>query len=690
MKKQVLFFFTFLSVIFTLNAQTDAWNIKATKIDPSNYYGVTVANGMIGIVSSPNPLQVKEVVLNGTFDTYGRGRVSNILKVFSFANMWLEVDNRRLGRSDMSNLAQNLDMKNAEFTTTFDYGKKLSVRQTVMALRHRPHTALIDVELTAHENCEVVAASFIESPENLKEVKNFYAEIDRPHVLIPLMTSVAKSPTGKHTVAASNAFMFDEPHGNEPRLIHEDWDYNMHLLKFKKVLKAGQKYRFSVVGSVVSTAHTPDPHNEAERMTIFAALEKRERLLQQHRNAWANLWESDILVEGNDPSVTDLQRDIHSALYHLYSFVREGTPYSLSPMGLSGLGYNGHVFWDTELWMFPPLLTLRPELARPTLEYRYIGLPAAKAAAAANGYKGAKFPWEGDDTGMESCPVWALTGPFQHHITGCVGYAQWKYYQVTKDKEWLKSRGYPVLKETADFWASRAELGKDGKYHIINVVCADEWAENVDDNAFTNGIAKEVLQYAQLAATELGEKPNPMWKTVGEGLVILKFADGRTREHATYEAQVIKQADANLLAYPLSIITDEATIRKDADFYWGRLADNQAGRKGQSPAMAHAIFCILEARFGKNPEKTHELFIDSYKPNEVPPFGVLSETAGGTNPYFATGAGGFLQTLINGFGGLEITPNGIEQKFKPKLPKQWKSLTIKGVGVDKKTFKIQN
>ncbi len=181
-----------------------------------------------------------------------------------------------------------------------------------------------------------------------------------------------------------------------------------------------------------------------------------------------------------------------------------------------------------------------------------------------------------------------------------------------------------------------------------------------------------------------------MWKTVGEGLVILKFADGRTREHATYEAQVIKQADANLLAYPLSIITDEATIRKDADFYWGRLADNQAGRKGQSPAMAHAIFCILEARFGKNPEKTHELFIDSYKPNEVPPFGVLSETAGGTNPYFATGAGGFLQTLINGFGGLEITPNGIEQKFKPKLPKQWKSLTIKGVGVDKKTFKIQN
>ena len=82
-------------------------------------------------------------------------------------------------------------------------------------------------------------------------------------------------------------------------------------------------------------------------------------------------------------------------------------------------------------------------------------------------------------------------------------------------------------------------------------------------------------------------------------------------------------------------------------------------------------------------------FLDSYKPNEVPPFGVLSETAGGTNPYFSTGAGGFLQTLIFGFAGLEFTDAGIVQKYKPKLPKKWKSLTIKGVGVEKRSFSIK-
>jgi protein-glucosylgalactosylhydroxylysine glucosidase len=669
--------------------QSDEWHIEAKNIDPSKYYGVTVANGMIGIISSPNPMQVKDVVLNGAFDTYGRGRVSNIMKVFSFANMNLDVDfngqSRRLSRGDISNYAQTLDMKNAALQTTFDFQDVLSVKHEVMALRQLPHTAMINVEITAKKACEISPASVIESPDNLKDVKNYYAEIDRPHIIIPLMTSVAKSPTGRLTLAVSNSFLFDEPHGSEPRVIHEEWDNNMHLLKFKKKLKAGETYKFSVIGSVISTAQSADPQNEAERMTIFAALEKKERILQRHKDAWAKIWESDIIVEGD----LEVQRDIHSALYHLYSFVREGTSYSMSPMGLSGLGYNGHVFWDTELWMYPPILALHPEMAKSPMEYRFKSLEAAKVNASSYGYKGAKYPWEGDDTGQEGTPVWALSGPFEHHITGCVGYAMWKYYQVTKDKEWLKAKGYPVIKETADFWAARAELGKDNKYHIINVVCADEWAENVDDNAFTNGIAKTVLQYAQQAAVLLGETPNPDWKKVADNMTILKFDNGVTREHAQYQGEPIKQTDVNLLSYPLSIVTDEATIKKDLDYYWKVLGDNVPGRKGSSPAMAQAIFCILNARLN-NTETAYSQFLDSYKPNAAPPFGVLAETAGGTNPYFSTGAGGFLQTLIFGFGGLEFTDQGIIQKYKPRLPKQWKSLTIKGVGVEKKTFVVKN
>lgn len=674
-----LYLFLIISILYITPpcfAQNDAWHVIADKIDPANYYGVTTANGMIGLVSSPDPMRVKDVVLNGAYDNYLRGRVSNILKGFNFVNMNLDVDGRRIGRADISEYKQVLDMRHAELATTYNVGDKLSVSHRLMALRHLPFSALSIVEITAKKDVSITPMSVIEAPEMLQDVRNYYAEIDRPHVLIPLLTSAGKSPSGKYTVAASTSFIFEEKHGSEPDLIHEDWDYNMHLAKFHKKLKAGETYRFSVVGSLISSAHVADAHNEAERLTIYAALERTERLVKRHREAWDKLWAADVIIEGD----VEATRDVHFAMYHLYSFAREGTALSLSPMGLSGLGYNGHVFWDTELWMYPPLLLLHPEMAKSLLEFRYQLLDEAKQNAFSHGYQGAMYPWESTTTGQEETPVWALTGPFQHHISGDIAWAAWQYYLVTKDKTWLRERGWPMLKEVADFWVSRVERNGPGRYDIINVIGANEWQENIDNNAFTNGMAITALRYATDAARELGLAPNPDWNHVADNIPILKFPDGTTRENATYNGEIIKQADANLLAYPLKVITDPTQIKKDLDYYEPRMAPD-------GPAMGHAILTVSAAR-GGNPERAYELWKKSYQPNRVPPFGVLAECAGGTNPYFATGAGGFLQGTIMGFGGLDITPQGIVQ-MKTKLPKNWKSLTLTGIGVEKKTYVVK-
>ncbi len=654
----------------------DTWKLAATKIDPSNYYGITVANGMVGIVSSSEPFEVKDVVLNGAFDLYGRGRVSNILKTFNFLNMYLEVDGARIESfKQVQNYAQVLDMRHANLTTSFDYADKASVSYTYYALRHLPYTALVDVTITAKKDIDITPASVMEAPDMLKDVQNYYNEIDRPHVRISLLTSTAKSPTGKLLMAASNSFLFDEPHGSEPSVIHEMWDNSMHLLKFKKHLTAGQTYHFAVAGSAITSAHDDDPLNEAERLTIFAALEGRARLVQFHNNAWDSLWKSDIIIDGDDES----QRDVHNMLYHLYSFVREGTAYSLSPMGLSGLGYNGHAFWDTELWMYPGLLVLHPGIAQSLLEYRFQRIEAAKHNAFAHGYKGAMFPWESAASGNEETPVWALSGPFEHHITADIAIAAWNYYCVTQDKNWLRERGWPLLKETADFWASRVERNGNGHFDIKNVVAADEWAENIDNNAFTNAAAKANLQFAAQAASILGLAANPDWANVAANIPILKFDDGVTKEHASYNGEKIKQADVNLLAYPLHEVTDPAAIKKDLAYYEPRV--------GEGPAMTHAIFAILYARLGM-PDKAYKSFHEGYTPNMRAPFGVLAETATGSNPYFSTGAGGMVQAMLNGFGGLEITPAGITQ-LKVKLPSNWKRLTITGVGVEGKTYTVK-
>ena len=658
-------------------AQPDPWKVTASAIDPSNYYGITVANGMIGIVSSPEPFKVKDVVLAGAYDLYGRGRVSNFLRSFNLLNMYLEVDGKRLDAKNVSGMRQELDMRYANFSTTFDHENKATVSYTYYSLRHLPYTVLMDVTITAKKDISITGASVMEAPDALKDVQNYYNEIDRPHVVISLLTSTAKSPTGKLQMCASTTFLFPEKHGNEPRVIHEMWDNNMHLIKFSQKIRAGETYRFSIAGASITSAHHDDPLNEAERSAIFAKLEGRERLISFHKKAWDELWKSDITIEG-DPQA---QQDIHSMLYHLYSFTREGTALSPSPMGLSGLGYNGHVFWDTEIWMYPALLVLHPEIAKSMVEYRYQRLEEAKRNAFSKGYKGAMYPWESAGSGVEETPVWALSGPFEHHITACVAIAAWNYYCVTQDKEWLKEKGWPVLSATADFWASRVERNGPGKYEIKNVVAADEWAENVDNNAFTNAAAKANLQFATEAAKILGIVPNADWMQVAGNIPILKFPDGVTKEHAAYNGEGIKQADVNLLSYPLKEITDPKLIRKDLEYYETRVPN--AG----TPAMTQAVFTTLYARLGDG-EKAYRWFKDAYLPNLKPPFRVIAETKGGTNPYFATGAGGVLQSILMGFGGLDISAKGIVQ-LKSTLPRSWTSLKITGVGPDKKSYTIK-
>ena len=680
MKKKILLLIVIVCINFNLIiiAQSpDPWRITATKIDPSNYYGITVANGMIGIVSSPEAFKVKEVVLAGAYDLYGRGRVSNFLKSFNLLNMYLEVDGRRLSNNDATNMQQSLDMKEAKFTTSFDYKDIATVSYTYYSLRQLPYSVLMDVTVTAKKAFNMAGASVMEAPDALKEVQNYYNEIDRPHTTISLLTSSAKSPTGKLLMCASNAFIFTEAHGSEPRVIHEMWDNNMHLMKFAKTLKAGESYNYSIVGSSITSAHHDDPLNEAERLTIFAKLQGRERLVEMHNKAWQELWKSDIVIEGDAQS----QQDVRSMLYHLYSFVREGASNSPSPMGLSGLGYNGHVFWDTELWMFPSILQLQPAIAKSMVEYRFERLEAAKRNAFGKGYKGAMYPWESAASGVEETPVWALSGPFEHHITADVALAAWSYYCVTQDKNWLREKGWPILKNTADFWTSRVERNGAGQYDIKNVVAADEWAENVDNNAFTNAAAKANLQYATEAAKILGVVADADWMNVANNIPILKMADGITKEHATYNGEGIKQADVNLLSYPLKEITDPKQIKKDLEYYAARVPNEG------TPAMTQAIFSLLYSRIGES-EKAMHFFKDSYMPNLLPPFNVIAETKGGTNPYFATGAGGIIQAMLNGFGGLEFTPTGITQ-IKTGLPKQWKSLTLKGIGVDRKTYIVK-
>ncbi len=187
----------------------------------------------------------------------------------------MDIDGSSVASGNISGMKQSLDMKSASFTTSFNYLDKAEITYTYYALRQLPYTVLMDINITAKKDISIVSASVMEAPDALKDVQNYYNEIDRPHVVISLLTSSAKSPTGKLTMCASNTFYSVKNMEANP-VIHEMWDNNMHLIKFSKTLKAGEKYSFSIAGSSITSAHHDDPLNEAERLTLFAKLEGRK------------------------------------------------------------------------------------------------------------------------------------------------------------------------------------------------------------------------------------------------------------------------------------------------------------------------------------------------------------------------------------------------------------------------------
>lgn len=643
------------------------WQLHAVDIQ-APYAPAPMANGCIGILPQKEPFAVEHVMLNHVFDAASPHVVSRVMRGINPFCLSMKIDNKKVDTSNISDWQQTIDMRRAVHQTSFHTLEKADVSYELCALRNLPYAGLIRVTVQACKDMLLEVHSGMGIPDDYSQSSIRYREMEADGNRMYMLESDATSRFGYRRVASTSSFLFN---GEQ---IKPMYDEATRELFFSIQLKKGETFCFSLVGSVCSSRDFFDPYNEAERQVIYAVHEGEEALMQAHYRLWDELWQGDIRIEGDD----DAQRIVRFALFNLYSSCRGGSRLSIPPMGLSLQGYNGHIFWDTELWMYPPMLLLNQDIARSMLDYRFDRLPAARKKALAFGYRGAMFPWESDDSGEEATPTHALTGPFEHHITADIGIACWNYYCVTRDVRWLQREGYPLLKEIADFWTSRVTRNQDGSYSIHNVTGADEYANGVTDNAFTNGAASLALKYACQAAEICGEKVPEIWREIGENIRVLQFENGVTREHSTYKGEMIKQADANLLAYPLGVITDEYRQRQDLEYYAERI-DQKDG-----PAMSYSVYCVQYARMGEA-DKAYEMFRRCYEPNLRKPFGVISETPTSNNPYFMTGAGGLLQAVLNGFCGLQITDEGIVQ-LPSALPSHWKRVTVTGVGSDKKTY----
>ncbi|XP_012556543.2 protein-glucosylgalactosylhydroxylysine glucosidase [Hydra vulgaris] len=440
--------------------------------------------------------------------------------------------------------------------------------------------------------------------------------------------------------------------------------------KSVKIIKNSVKeFKFitSIVTSLESLKLLPDA-----MMYWKKAQNMGKDLFRTHQKKWAQTFESfHIEITGN----LFLSQTVNSALSSLLSSVRSDWEYGISPGGIApSKEYLGHVFWDQDIWMAPAFLMFYPELAKSFLEYRYKRLNAAIDIAKKYNFKGAMFPWESAVSGFEVCPE-ERYGRNEIHITGDIVFSIRQYLYATGDFDWVFHHGIQVVFSAAEFWISRVSYNNSLNLYVINdVMPPDEYQYPVKNSVYTNVIAKMCLEFA----VELGKifkiKTSFDWENVATKMYIpfdktLKFHPEFDGFDIKNPLSVVKQADVILINFPLMFPMDRDVKKNDLLLY-----ENITDLNG--PAMTQSMFTIgwlevgnrvaAEKAFKKNFEHIQE------------PFKVWTEIRNGDGAKnFLTGAGGFLQTIIFGFGGIRV--HNFSLDFNLSLLPESTSLLIYGV-----------
>jgi trehalose/maltose hydrolase-like predicted phosphorylase/hydroxymethylpyrimidine pyrophosphatase-like HAD family hydrolase len=441
----------------------------------------------------------------------------------------------------------------------------------------------------------------------------------------------------------------------------------------------------------------PDPE-EALRRLKEAEATGFDGLLSAHRQRWAERWETaDIKIEGDE----ELQRLVRFALFHLMGSAAETGEAAVGARGLTGPGYRGHVFWDGDVFVLPFLAATNPAAARAMLEYRLRRLDPARAAAAAFGRAGARFPWESAGAGVDVTPSHAhdhagrivaiRTGELEEHVIADIAWAAGCYLDWSGDAAFAAGPGRELFTETARYWASRIRVDRQGRGHIYGVIGPDEYHEPVDDNAFTNVMARwNLRRAAKIGYGNVPDAERKSWLELAAALV-----DGYNSETQLYEqfagfnrleplivadiaphrpiaadllfghertlgAQVLKQADVLMLHHLVPEEVAQGSLEPNLAYYEPRTAHGSS----LSPAIHAALF----ARAGRLGPAVEALRLAC----RIDVDDLTGTTAVGV--HLAT-MGGVWQALVFGFAGARASAGGLE--LDPHVPEAWDALELR-------------
>ncbi|GAA4790968.1 hypothetical protein GCM10023200_27640 [Actinomycetospora chlora] len=450
-----------------------------------------------------------------------------------------------------------------------------------------------------------------------------------------------------------------------------------------------------------ATGRRPPPLAEVVADVDAAEHHGFDRLLRDQRAAWARRWEEIDVRIPDDPA---LQRALRFCLFHLWGLASGAHGGSgelaIGARGTSGRGYRGHVFWDADVFVVPALAAIDPDASRAAVRHRLARLPAARELARRRGHAGARFPWESGARGEDVTPATGLlgarpvvirTGELEEHVTADVAWSAVHHAEWCREPQFLLGPARPLLVETARYWASRCRVDDEGRAHLDHVIGPDEYHEDVDDDAYTNILARWNLRAAADVADRAGvvHDEATRWRDLAGRLVDgLDPATGCHAQFRGYPArqtvaltgrlrppvaadvvlghagvertQVIKQPDVLMAHHLVPAEAGPSSLLPDLDLYGPRTAHGSS----LSPGIAAAV----AARAGRTDEALELL-------RTCVALDLEDLTGTVVSGLHVAAMGAAWQAVLTGFAGVRVEHGALH--LAPRLPAAWSTVEVR-------------
>ena len=715
----------------------EAWCIRETAFDTESHFLdetlFALGNGYIGLrgtheegYAGPAGTSLDGTYLNGFYESepitypenaYGLARTNQFMLNVPNAkgvSLWLDGERFDLLEGTVHAYERVLDFRTGLLTRSVEWespqGRRVALRSRRMVSFQNKHLFALEYQVTPlNFSGPVTLAAALNGV-----VKNQEAGDD------PRVGSAISGPTLHFVESAQTdqlSVLLQRTHNSGfqlatathasvdvPHTVHQARDGQRLEQRFDIAAEQGKTITLTKFGAYHSSRDYPEAELLQRSRDVLAAAAAAgfDALRADQEQYLADFWQqADVQIAGDDA----LQQGMHFNQFHLLQSVGRDGKTNISAKGVTGEGYEGHYFWDTEIYIFPFFLYSKPEIARKLLEYRYAGLPLARERARQMSHeKGALYPWR-TIAGVE-CSAYFPAGTAQYHINADIAYSIKMYLEATNDMAYMIQAGAEIVMETARIWMGIGSYDREGGFVINQVTGPDEYTALVNNNYYTNAMAQMHLNFAAAIAEQLqAEYPQEYARIVGltaleasepaewrraASLMLLPY-DEPLQIHAQddsflskkvwdfantpkenyplllnyhpmviYRHQVCKQADVVLA---LLLLSDQFTLedkRRDFDYYEAVTTHDSS--------LSSCIFSIIAAEVGYQ-DKAYDYFMETARLD-------LDDTHGNTHYGVHTAAmAGTWLGVAYGFAGMRVVRGDL--RFAPTVPKQWQHYTFK-------------